>query len=93
MNSIHKLFTRNGYTFTTENFNFLMNRIDKDGNGIITKDEFLDEKFILPSYRFASYSTMMSTQKFNLFSPQRNTQTFDNRATTPGTFRNFDSSE
>ena len=35
---------------------YLTNRIDRDGNGTISKNEFLDEKFILPSYNFAQYA-------------------------------------
>ncbi|KAL4467799.1 hypothetical protein ABPG74_013134 [Tetrahymena malaccensis] len=89
---IHKLFQRCGYTFTSDNFNYLMNRIDRDGNGLISKDEFLDEKFILPSYKFATYSTMMSTQK--LHSPVQQTQQYqDYRIPTSGTFKIADSSD
>ncbi|KAL4502224.1 hypothetical protein ABPG72_000459 [Tetrahymena utriculariae] len=89
---IHKLFQRCGYTFTMDNFHFLMNRIDRDGNGLISKDEFLDEKFILPSYKFATYSTMMSTQKLN--SPVQQTHQYqDYRIPTSGTFKIADNSD
>ncbi|EAR86752.2 hypothetical protein TTHERM_00198160 (macronuclear) [Tetrahymena thermophila SB210] len=89
---IHKLFQRCGYTFTMDNFHYLMNRIDRDGNGLISKDEFLDEKFILPSYKFATYSTMMSTQKLN--NPfQQTYQNQDYRIPTSGTFKIADNSD
>lgn len=49
---------RNGYTFTRENYQYLMNRVDRDGNGMLSKDEFISEKFILPSYGLTQFKNI-----------------------------------
>ncbi len=50
---IKKMFLKNKFTFTEENFMYFMNRINKNNNTDSNRNEILDENFILPLYTFA----------------------------------------
>jgi len=63
---IARLMRKNGYAFSEEQFEYLMKRIDVNNDREISKEEFLDERFILPNYQFSVYAQAQKQNEYQL---------------------------